>query len=163
MAGKGSHASWRNDFLDALEVPLRPEHEKTFPLYQFSEADSLPVLVGQLLAAEMSIPAEDTLVLRAMRHRLPHLFSEAAHPEKATEAQKKATLYLADHIRHDAVSHFPELMEAIAHDLPSPDEQAKVKAGIESFTAERKGLFDHIQQVVGYDTPAIERGGVSAA
>lgn len=144
----GAHAKWRADFLNVLAI--EDHGQQRFPLYAFHDGDTLPLLVGGLLAAEFAVPTEDIRVLRALRKAFPDTFTDPLNPEAATQEQQRTTLYLEDHIRHDNAEHFPDLLRAVVQDFSSPEDMIQIKEGIRRFAAERKALYGHIQQQIDY-------------
>ncbi len=141
--GEGSHSDWRTDFLNAIGLP--PQARGDFPLYVYTEADNVWVLIGMVLAAEYAIPLEYARLLRSMRHAFPETFAPADPALPVTPAQSVATRYLQDHIEHDAGRHLPELLNAILHDLKTPQSYVGLTEGVRRFAAERAGLYDYIE------------------
>jgi hypothetical protein len=156
FAYPNSHADWRKDFLDALGVEIT--QSKHFPLYAFTNEDSLPTLAGMLLAAEMVIPSEDARMRKAVCATFPKDFIDtskreaAALKETLSEAEynrrAKNTLYLTDHVDHDTHRHMPELLKAIVKEM-TPEQIEEVVEGANRFFSERQGLYNHIQQQIG--------------
>jgi hypothetical protein len=144
----GSHGSWRQDFFAALGE--LPEVIDPFPLYSFKYSDSLSTLVGMMLAAEMTIGAEDKLILTALENACPEKF--APNDENA-----KARLYLADHVKHDRLEHYPWLAKAIA-DVIERDRNSVsmdgIKDGINCFVSERIALYNRIMQECSFNLNA---------
>ncbi len=70
--GQGAHSSWRHDFLSSLGIADAGKNPLT--LYQFSETDPLPLLIGIVLAAEFTISVEDARLLKSLREAFPSIF-----------------------------------------------------------------------------------------
>ncbi len=140
----GSHGSWRKDFFAALGE--FPKVIDPFPLYSFKESDSVSTLIGMMLAAEMTIGAEDKLLLTALEKVFPEKFAP-------NDENVKARLYLADHIKHDFLEHYPWLAKAVADVIESLSKE-QIKNGISRFALERKELYDRIVQECSFNLNA---------
>jgi hypothetical protein len=97
---RGSHASWRQDFLNALTQKPLSSYEHC--VRELIETGDLSQIAGAILWLEFSIPKEFRIMLDYLRTKNPQLCADPAN-----------IFYLTDHIEHDAKSHFPKLFNAI--------------------------------------------------
>ena len=155
--GKGSHAEWGHRFestLDVLEPPApnadslaHPPSEPWNP-YPLNPDDSLPVVIGMILATEKSIPIEYCAYLRAFQKAFRE-FDEEPH---------RASLHLfKDHIEHDERRHLPDLIDGylglqpgnhreylLAWDAPQRSEQAELTKGLRRVLDSRLHFYDQL-------------------
>lgn len=154
--GMGAHGQWRDDFSGGLRFEVKVGKD-TPQIYEYDEKDTLPTLVGMLLGAERAIPPEYERVLGALRQAMPGVVTD--ENDQGDEAAKKTSLYLRDHISHDAEHHFPEMLKAVLESFTQEQEIDDVIKGIKRFCDERSRLYTFIQQSLGLDYPRIRGNG----
>lgn len=155
--GKGSHAEWGHRFesaLDALEPPalntdsLPHPPSKPWDPYPLNPDDSLPVVIGMILATEKIIPIEYCVFLRAF---------QGAFREFNEEAYQASLHLFTDHIEHDERKHLPDLIDGylglqpgnhrehlLAWNAPQRTEQEDLTKGLRRVLDCRLRFYDQL-------------------
>lgn len=110
------HSYWRCNFLESLKIKTL---KNDFFLSEFKKFENLDFyeLLGVILYHEGTIPYEFNKI-KIMRDKyFPNL-------------EKKAKLYLDDHISHDAQDHYPKLINSIENLNLNTTNKSKVLDGI---------------------------------
>lgn len=131
-----AHATWRKEYYSAIGVSdqdlataMHPAAKQYADVLKalIHEADALK-LAGVILALEAIIPREFAKIKVGRDKKFPHL-------------SEKARLYIDDHIIHDAQSHYPDLLAALAPLIVDEAAMARVEDGINKITAAKKQFY----------------------
>lgn len=149
-----AHSTWRRNFYtqlgiqtEELESAVEADGTKIYrlALEETINTDDPLIVAGALFVLEVTIPVE----FRKMSHGRDKTFHEefVASDQDDTstkQAKEKARLYLDDHVYHDATSHFPDLLRALAASLRTEEERVRVRSGAQRIMMAKKAFYDGI-------------------
>lgn len=151
-----AHKHWRENYLSALNIhaesvdlaSLLPEtimHSNT--MLDLAKRNDVFLIAGALLASEIIIPIEYRNVRASRDYLFPEKFvTQSSDSVETKEAKFQASLYINDHIIHDAKSHYPELLNALIKYENDEDKMLRITQGINLIKAARETFYDGVEK-----------------
>lgn len=164
-----AHETWRQQFYSAMGI-TEEELGSTDPMdgtkvyltfaQELIRRNDLLEIAGGVLMIEGGIPQEFDAIRRGLRRCIPDIFAGKIQ-EGDPDAQKKrdARLYLDDHITHDAGSHFPELLRAVAAPQRTEGEWERVYGGMDGIFHAKVEFYRSLGLDLLGDRPLEKRRG----
>lgn len=152
----GSHEKWRQDFYNALGLdghalstaePLEGTKKYDETLKKLIDsADGLTV-AGALLMQEYSIVREFIRIQKGRDRAFPAQFEYSdTDTDEQCRQKEAARLYIDDHIKHDAGSHYPDLLHAISK-YSADESLAKIKNGMDVINEAKQEFYKSLEQI----------------